>query len=447
MPDADSSIDKEQNPHSTKDSSADGKEVGTLTAFRIRNFRFLFANGVISQAGGWIQQITMNWLVYNLTHSGTMLGTLSTIRSVTSLGMIPVAGVLTDRVEHRKLMMITNAWLFFVTFLFGLVLVYGKTEVGYLFAFAFFAGLPYTIDNTVKQVVIFDLIPRKVTPNAIALLLTGSAVMRSIGPAVGGFLILWKGPGGNFLVQAGAYALIAISIMQLRFPEQKYDVKPSSALQNIKEGLRYVAKERVTRTFVFMGFILPIFTIPVFTILPPIFAVKVFGDGSARILSYLMAAMGVGSIFGGIFAAALSRLERRGLVQLASLFMLALSLIGFAFCTDLWLALLLLVFGGFFESIFLTSNQILLQLSIPDELRGRVTSVLTLNVALSPVGGLIAGIGSDMLGGPKMITIVLAGTAACIAVLVLIFSPTVRNYRISQGIASNTRKAPDSSST
>ena len=160
-----------------------------------------------------------------------------------------------------------------------------------------------------------------------------------------------------------------------------------------------------------------------------------------------MAAMGVGSIFGGVSAAALSRLERRGLVQIASLFMLALSLIGFAYCTKLWMALLLLVSGGFFESIFLTSNQILLQLSIPDELRGRVTSVVTLSTALSPVGGLMAGIGSDMLGGPKPITILLAGTAACIAILVLIFSPTVRNYRISQGIASNLGKPAGNSHT
>jgi len=100
-----------------------------------------------------------------------------------------------------------------------------------------------------------------------------------------------------------------------------------------------------------------------------------------------MVAMGVGSVLGGVLAAALSRLERRGLLQIASLFMLAVSLMGFAYCAKLWLALLLLVVGGFFESIFITSNQILLQLSIPDELRGRVTSVVSLSTALSPVGG------------------------------------------------------------
>ena len=93
-------------------------------------------------------------------------------------------------------------------------------------------------------------------------------------------------------------------------------------MQNIREGIRYVVKERVTRTFVMMGFILPIFTIPIFTVLPPIYAVKIFGDPTGKILTILMVAIGVGSMFGGVAAASLSRVERRGLVQLASLFML-----------------------------------------------------------------------------------------------------------------------------
>lgn len=159
-----------------------------------------------------------------------MLGTFSTIRSVTAIGMIPAAGVLTDRVERRKMMMITNAWLFVVTLLFGLLLITGHSKLSYLVIFAFFVSLTYTIDQTLKQIVIFDLVPRAVTPNEIALLLTGSAMMRSFGPAIGGVLIIWVGPGGNFLVQAFAYLLIAITIMQLRFPAQKYSLKRTSPM-------------------------------------------------------------------------------------------------------------------------------------------------------------------------------------------------------------------------
>ena len=432
--------EKHPNFSKTATSSASEKKVGTFTALGIRNFRFLLTGQVISQAGNWIQQYTVNQLVYQLTRSGkmpgTMLGTLSTIRSITSMGMIPAAGVLTDRVNRKKLMMTTNAWLFVVTLLFGLMLVFRDAQVFYLLIFAFLVSLTYTIDQTLKQVVIFDLVPRRVTPNAIALFLTGSAMMRSFGPAIGGVLFIRFGAAGNFLVQAGTYVLIAITIMQLRFPAQKYDLKRDSPLQNIREGIRYVVKEPVTRTFVMMGFILPIFTTPILTILPPIYADKVFGDSTGKVLYILMALTGVGSVFGGVAAASLSRFERRGLVQLASLFLLALSLVGFAFCTKVWTASLLLASGGFFESIFMTSNQTLLQLSIPDKLRGRVTSLVNLSTVLAPVGGLIAGPGSDLLG-PKTITIILASMAACIAVIVLFISSTIRNYRLSQGIKSH----------
>ena len=422
--------------------SAPFKKVGPFTSLRIPNFRLLLTGHILNQAGGWIQQMTVNWLVYSLTGSGAILGTISVIRATTSLGMIPISGVLIDRVNHRKIMLISNFWSFSITLGIGLILIFSHASISYLLIFVFLGGLTFTIDQTLRQVVIFDLVPRAITPNALALLITGGALMRSFGPAIGGFLIIWFGPGGNFLVQAGLYILIAITIILLRFPVQKSASVQGSPIQNIREGLTYIFKTRVTRVFILMGFILPLFTIPIVTILPPIYAVKVF-HGGADVLGILLASIGIGGAVGGVVTASLSRVERRGLVQLFSLFLLSLSLIALAFSTELWVALLFLALSGFFEAIFLTTNQTLLQLSIPDELRGRVTSVIYLTAGLTPIGGLVAGFGSDLLGGPKMITIILAGIAASIAIIVFFVSPTVRNYRLSQGITSNPTKVKE----
>jgi len=415
-------------------SSTPPEKVGPLASLRIRNFRWLLAGTILGNAGQWIQQVTISWLVYDITGSGTMLGSVNLVRSVASLSLVPIAGVLIDRLNRRTLMLATNGWLFTITLVLGLVLLFSQAQVSYLFVFSFLGGIAMALNMPIRQVIVFDLVPRAYTPNAMALVQTGWSLMRSFGPAIGGFLILWFGPGGNFLTQAGAYALIAITIIQIQFPPRRSGGATSSPLQNIKEGIRYVAKERVTRTFMLMGMILPLFIIPIFTILPPIYAKDVFG-GESDVLGILLAFVGVGGIAGGVVTASLGRVERRGLVQLASLFLLSLSLIGFAFCTELWAALLFLALSGFFEIIFLTTNQTLLQLSIPDELRGRVTSIVNLNAALSPLGGLTAGIGSDLLGGPKMITIILCSIAAVIAILVLLFSPTVRNYRLSKAIS------------
>jgi MFS family permease len=410
-----------------------GSNVGFLSALRISNFRYLLTGTVFTNAAQFIQQVTLNWLVYNLTGSGAMLGYINVVRSVASIGMVPAAGVLIDRLDRRKLMLITNAWLFTITLILGLLMVFGPPHLYYLFVFSFLGGLAQTIDNTLRQVLVFNLVPRAVTPNALALIQTGWGLMRSIGPAIGGFLILWFGPGGNFLVQAGAYGLIMFSIIRIQFGASKPAAIQRSPLQNIKEGMRYIARERTTSTFMMLGFVLPLCIVPVFTVLTPIYAKDVF-HGGPDTLGLLMAFTGIGGIIGGIFSASLSHVERRGVIQLTALFVLGLSLVGFAFITVLWNALVLLVAVGFFEMIFLTCNQTLLQLSIPDSLRGRVTAVVNLNAALLPVGGLIAGFGSDLLGGPQIITVVLGSISALVAILVFSFSPIVRNYRMSQAI-------------
>ena len=382
----------------------------------------------------WIQQVTLSWLVYDITGSGTMLGTINLVQSAASLSMLPLAGLLIDRTNRRRLMLITNVWMFSITLTVGLILLFGHYQVSYLFVFAFLGGLTGTIDGTLRQVVVFDLVPRPVAPNAVALVQTGWSLMRSFGPGIGGFLILWFGPGGNFLVQAGAYSLIALTILQIRFPSRVVSGASSSPIQNIREGIRFVAKQRVTRTFMLIGFILPLFIIPVFNILPPIYAKDVF-HGEADVLGFLLSSVGIGGIIGGVVTASIGRVERRGLLQIAALFMLSVTLIGFAFATTLWVALPLLSLAGFFEIIFLTNNQTLLQLSIPDNLRGRVTSVVNLNAVLFPLGGLMAGAGSDLFG-PKTITIILCSAAALAAVCIFLMSPTVRNYRLGQAIKS-----------
>jgi MFS family permease len=430
-----------------KDDNSTGEEkISPLQSLSIRNFRLLLTGTTLSNAGQWIQQVTLSWLVYDITGSGTILGTINLVRSIASLGMMPMAGILIDRLQRRKLLMLENGFLFTITFTLGILLLLGYSHLWFLFIFAFMGGMVQTVDITLRQVLVFDLVPRSQTPNALALIQTGWSLMRSFGPMLGSFLILWIGAGGNFIVQSSAYVLIVVTIMQIHFPIQKAGIVSGSPLANIKEGLQHVMKTRVTRTFTFMGFILPLFIIPIFTVLPPIYAVEIFGDGSGKILGFLLASVGVGGIIGGVVIASLGNLQRRGILQLAALFMLSLTLIGFAFSRQLWLSLLLLALSGFFEIIFLTTNQTLLQLSIPDDLRGRVTSVVNLNAALSPLGGLMAGAGSDLLGGPKMITIVMAGIGAAIAVLVLIFSPTVRNYRLSEGMVSTSARTPPDSS-
>lgn len=412
-------------------------KISTFSSLRIPNFRLLLTATATGNAAQWLQQVTLSWLVYDLTGSGTMLGTIQLVRSVSAIAMIPVAGILIDRLKRRNMWVVTNGWQFIITLALGLAMVTGHNQIAYLFIFSFLFGIAGTVNNPLRQITVFDVVPRSHTPNAMALIQTGWSLMRALGPGVGGLLLLWIGPGGNFLIQAGAYALIILTILRVRFPEQITMSDKSSVIENIKEGIGYVAKQRVTRSFMLLGFVLPALIIPIFNILPPIYAVEVFGDNSGRILGFLLASIGVGGILGGIVTASLDRLEHRGLLQLGSLFMCSLSLVGFAFCTNLALALTCMASSGFFELIFLTTNQTMIQLSIPDGMRGRVTAVVNLNAVWAPLGGMLAGIGADVLKSPRDITIIMAGTTALILVLVLLLSPTIRNYQLSKAIKEN----------
>jgi MFS family permease len=181
-----------------------------------------------------------------------------------------------------------------------------------------------------------------------------------------------------------------------------------------------------------MGWVLPLFIIPTFSALPPIYAKDVF-HGGPDTLGLLMSAVGLGGIAGGVFTASLGHFERRGLVQLAALLGTSLALIAFALSPSLAVALPLLSVAGAFEMVYLTTNQTLLQLSIPDEMRGRVTSIVSLNMAMSPIGAFFAGAGADLFG-PRAITVVISGIAAAIAVAVYLGSRTVREYRLSHAI-------------
>ncbi|MCL4836297.1 MAG: MFS transporter [Caldilineaceae bacterium] len=405
------------------------RPLGNFSVLRQRNFAWFLTGTTLSNSGQWIQQVTLSWLVYELTGSGAMLGTLNLVRSLATLGLAPLAGVAIDRLSRRRLMLSTNSWLFTISLIFGFVLYYNPTLIWPLFIFSFLGGMAGAVDMPLRQTIVFALVPRSQAPSAVALVQTGWAVMRSIGPAIGGFLILWVGPQGNFFVQAGAYALVALTILKLNFPPDRSNLKPGGARGNLIEGLRYVIGEPTTRAFVLMGWVLPLFIIPTFSALPPIYAKDIFGGGP-DILGALLSAVGLGGIGGGFVTASLGRLERRGLIQLASLLLLSFSLIGFALSSQLWMALLYLAGAGFFEMIYLTTNQTLLQLSIPDELRGRVTGIVSLNMGLMPIGALVAGVGADLIG-PQAITLVLSAMAGIIAVAVYFFSSTVRDYRLS----------------
>jgi MFS family permease len=416
----------------TENTGQPSQQVGTRAALRTSNFLWFFAGTTLINAAHWIQQVTLSWLVYDLTSSGALLGTLNLVRSIATVGLAPVAGVIIDRFPRRKLLYATSLWLAAICLGFGLVLLGYPTLVWPLFLFSFLGGIGLALCTPLRETIVFSIVPLPSAPRAVALIQTGWAVMRSIGPAIGGFLILWVGPAGNFFAQAGAYALVSLTILKLHLPQDRQARGSAKASSSFREGWDYIASNRTTQAFLLMSAVLPLFIIPNFGALPPIYAKDVFSGGPDT-LGALLSAIGIGGIAGGLVTVSLERMDRRGLLQLGSLLFTSLSLIGVAFSTELWMALLGMVFAGFFEMIYLTTNQTLLQISIPEALRGRVTGIISLRAGLFPVGAFIGGVGSDMVG-PRAMTLILAGISGAIAVIAFVASPTIRDYRLNRAL-------------
>lgn len=406
--------------------------LGTFASLRIKNFRLLLFGTTLANAAEWVQQVSLSWLVYEWTGSGAALGSLNLVRSGASLALTPIAGVVIDRVSKQAAMMVISAWLVVISVILGVALLLGYEYLWMLFVFAAVGGIAGAFDMPLRQTVVFYLVPRNVVGNAVGLIQTGWGLTRSIGPAIGGFMIVWVGAGGNFLVEAVVYSIIFVNTARIVFPATPPAGPRPPFFSTLREGLAYAFGSRLTRTFILMGWIMPLFIIPSFVALPPIFAKEVF-NGGADTMGLLLSSIGIGGIFGGLVSASLGVIDRRGLVQIASLLLTGVSLIAFALCPNVWLAMVAFAFAGFFEMIFLTGNHTLLQLSIPDHLRGRVTSVTALSMLLSPLGAVTAGVGADLIG-PREIMLVISSIAAILAVLTFLFVPTVRNYRSSEAV-------------
>jgi len=186
-----------------EDASVAQKSALTSSSLGIKNFRSLLTTTVLTDASMWMQQVTLSWLVYQLTGSGIMLGSVNLLRALASVCVVPVSGVLIDRYDRRFLMIVIAGWMVMIHLALGYNSDYRCSGLGLLFAFSFFSGIAHTVNLSLREVAVFDLVPRSLTPNAVAIIRTGWSLMRSFGPGLGGFLIVWIGAGGNFVVLAG----------------------------------------------------------------------------------------------------------------------------------------------------------------------------------------------------------------------------------------------------
>jgi MFS family permease len=386
-----------------------GGRFQTFRSLRYRDYRLLWIGTLFASSAQWVQQITVGWLAYQLTGSATMLGAVNGVRALPLLVLAPFGGVAADRFERKALMLWTQVLLLVASVVMAGVILAGMVRVWHLIIYMMITGVAWAFNNPVRQAIVPNLVPRHDLMNALALNSVGFNVTRIVGPTIAGLLIAWLGAGENFLIQAVAYAGMALMVVPMTVPAVKR-ATGVSVRESLSDGASYVWGSPILRTMLLLALVPMVLALP-YMALMPIFAQEVLDSGAGG-YGLLMSAGGIGAVVGTLTLASFNSVSRKGPIVLGGIFVLGLSLMLFALSRSFELSLLLMVVAGAAQMVYMTTNQTILQLIVPDEFRGRVMGIYMLNMGFVPFGSLMAGGLADLTSAPTAVLIM--GLSTCL---------------------------------
>jgi MFS family permease len=396
-----------------------------LRALSHRNFRLFFAGQSISLIGTWMQQIAMSWLVYRITGSGLLLGGVNFSAQIPSFFLAPLAGVMADRWNRHRMLVVTQTLAMVQAFLMAFVALSGSTDVGPIILLSIFLGLVNAFDMTGRQAFMTEMLDRKEDlANAIALNSSMVNGARLIGPSLAGILIAVAGEGVCFLLNGVSYIAVIIALLAMHVAPRLMPVSRHNLWEELHEGFAYTFGSPPIRSVLLLLALVSLVGMP-YAVLMPIFTERVLHGGASE-LGFLMAASGVGALTGAIYLAA-----RKSILGLGKRIALAPAAFGVGLillaCTrDLWLALLVLWLVGFAMMVQMAASNTILQTISDEDKRGRVMSFYMMAfMGMAPVGSLTAGALADRIGTP---TTLLFGGFCCIGGA-LLFARTLPRIR------------------
>lgn len=403
-----------------------------------RNFRLFFFGQGLSLIGTWLQQVAMSWLTYRLSGSALLLGVVTFCQYIAVLLLAPVAGVLADRVDRRRALLITQSVMVTQALILTALTATGKVAVWHVAALALVLGCASAFDIPLRHAMIARLVAdRAHLPNAIALnsLLINCA--RVVGPALAGILIAAVGEAACFGLNALSFGAVLYALTQMRWPAARTPAPPAGWLPSWLEGAKSAFGFRPIRAALLLIALISS-TVGTYSTLMPVFAKDVFG-GDAHTLGMLLSAAGGGALLSALYLA--SRHTTRGLdrVILVAGAIASLAMLAFAYSTRFALALPLLVVLGAGLIAAQASIQTLVQTLVDDDKRGRVMSLYTMAfLGMLPFGNLAAGAVARYAGEATAFTL---NACVCLAGL-LVFWKALPGLRIAARLGPGKTASP-----
>lgn len=396
----------------------------TFRALNYPNYRLWFWGQMVSLFGTWMQTTAQGFLIFELTHSPLYLGYVGFAAGVPTWLFTLYGGVVADRIPRRTLMIMTQSAMMGLAFILAAMAFLHLVQPWHILALAFCLGIANSFDAPARQAFVSEMVPKEDLSNAIALNATMFHSATAVGPAAAGLAYAFFGAGWCFAINGISFIAVIVALRMMKLESGAPQRRTTSAIAELKEGVRYVATQPVVRVLIALVAATSMLALSMVTLIPA-WAVKVLG-GNAATNGFLLSARGVGSLVGALFIASLGRTKIRGRLLTIGSLLYPLLLFMFAFARSIPLSLL--VFAGAGTGMILIMNlaNAMVQTSTPDHLRGRVMGAyMWIFFGSMPLGALWLGTAAEHLGEVEAV-VINSMLALCVAVAIVVFFPKIR---------------------
>ncbi len=395
-----------------------------VRALRNPNFRLFWSGNFLSNIGTWMQNVAQGWLVLSLTGSAFWLGVVGFAGSFPFLIFTLFGGVVADRVNKRRLLLVTQSVMMLLAFALAALAWLKIITVWEVVVIAFLNGMAMSMNAPSYQALVPRLVPREDLTNAIALNSAQFNMSRILGPTLGGYAMALVGVAGNFFLNGVSFLAVLFALTRIKYPENEPSHYPG-LFSSLQQGFAYVRRNPQMRVLVWMTASASLFGIPFMTFIPYFARMVLHSDETG--LGWLMAASGLGAVLGAVTVAALGNLRHRGRVVTFGGVVFFSAIVAFCYSHSFLLSQALLLAEGYSAILMISSFNVAIQHLASDQMRGRVMSIYaTCFLGLPPLGSLLAGELSRHIPTPHALA-AMAATAAAIFVGTFAFSQPLRD--------------------
>jgi len=377
-------------------------------ALRHRNFQLFFSGQLVSLIGTWMQSVAQSWLVYRLTGSALLLGSVGFASQIPVFLFAPLGGITADRVNRRHIVIGTQVASMLLAAILATLTLFHKVQVWHVFVLAALLGVVNAFDIPGRQSFLVDMVGKEDLMNAIALNSSMFNGARVLGPAIAGILVAKIGEGWCFFANAVSYIAVIIGLLMMRVHSPKRALQ-ASPFEHMMEGFRFVNETAPIRSLLLLLGVVSLVGMP-YVVLMPIFADQIL-HGGAKGLGILMGATGVGALLGALTLAFREGVKGLGRLVAWCCGGFGTSLVVFTISRSFWVSVFLLLPVGYFMMLQMACSNTLIQVMVPDALRGRVMAVYSMMfMGMAPIGALLGGALAEHLGAP--LTVAIGGLAS-----------------------------------